>query len=79
MPMVTREPGFYWVTWTAQADRDLAQRKPGPHVAHWDGGVWWFVRSEIYRFDTDLHVLGSVLRPPQSNHPHLDFIGAANP
>ena len=45
--MSTRKPGYYWVTWSELADADLVTRRPGPLIGHWDGRVWWFVRSEV--------------------------------
>ncbi|HXW25165.1 MAG TPA: hypothetical protein VEK73_10480 [Xanthobacteraceae bacterium] len=65
--MSNREPGYYWVTWTDRADADLAARKPGPLISQWDGRVWWFVRSDVYRFDCEVAVLGSLLMPAPAN------------
>jgi hypothetical protein len=71
MAMMTREPGYYWVTWTERADEDLTRRRPAPLVAQWDGNVWWLVRSDVYRFDCELKVLGGMLRqsPPDYLRP----------
>jgi hypothetical protein len=63
--MFKREPGHYWVTWSELADAELVARKPGPLIGQWDGNFWWFIRSDIYRFDCEVKVLGSVLAPPQ--------------
>ena len=63
--MTKREPGYYWITWTERADADLVARKPGPHIGLWDGSVWWFVRSGVYRFDCEVEVIGSGLAPPR--------------
>jgi hypothetical protein len=61
--MGLRMPGYYWVTWTDLADADLVARRPGPLVGHWDGRVWWFVRSDVYRFDCEVEVLGEIPAP----------------
>jgi hypothetical protein len=67
--MSERQPGHYWITWSDLADADVAARKPGPLVAQWDGRVWWFFRSDVYRFDCEVEVLGSVLAPPRQGFP----------
>ena len=61
---MARTPGYYWVTWTELADAEVAKRRPGPSIAQWDGAVWWFIRSDVYRFDRELKVLGNALTPP---------------
>jgi hypothetical protein len=65
--MFKREPGYYWIRWTELVDADLAARKPGPLIAQWDGEVWWLVRSDVYRFDCEVEVLGGRLAPPQQS------------
>lgn len=64
--MSQRTPGYYWAAWTERADKEVASRRPGPFVAHWDGAVWWFILSDVYRFDCELEVLGNILAPPRS-------------
>lgn len=64
--MLNRQPGYYWITWSELADAELAARNPGPLIAQWDGDVWWFVRSDVYRFDCEVKALGSALAPRQS-------------
>lgn len=64
--MSGRQPGYYWVTWTKLADEEVALRRPGPLVAQWDGAVWWLIRSDTYRFDSELDAIGEIgnsLRP----------------
>ncbi|HTP93513.1 MAG TPA: hypothetical protein VMJ52_17345 [Xanthobacteraceae bacterium] len=61
--MSKRDPGYYWITWTDRAEPEFARRKPGPLIAQWDGSVWWFVRSDAYRFDCEVEVLGDLLPP----------------
>jgi hypothetical protein len=63
--MFKREPGYYWITWNDRADADLTALKPGPLVAQWDGNVWWLIRSDVYRFDCEVEVLGGALAQPQ--------------
>jgi hypothetical protein len=58
----SREPGYYWITWTKLADEDWAQRHPGPLVSEWDGKRWWITRSDVYRFDCEVQVLGSAFQ-----------------
>jgi hypothetical protein len=65
--MFKREPGYYWITWSEWADADLVACKPGPLIAQWDGKVWWLIRSDIYRFDCEVEVLGGALAPPQQS------------
>jgi hypothetical protein len=61
--MPLRAPGYYWITWTDLADADWVARRPGPLVGQWDGEVWWFVRSDIYRFDCEVEVLDEIPAP----------------
>jgi hypothetical protein len=63
MAMQLRMPGYYWVTWTDLADADWVARRPGPLIGQWDGRVWWFVRSDVYRFDCEVVVLDEVPLP----------------
>jgi hypothetical protein len=63
--MLNREPGYYWITWSERADAELAARKPEPLIAQWDGSVWWLIRSDVYRFDCEVEVLGGALAPPR--------------
>jgi hypothetical protein len=63
--MPARAPGYYWVTWSERADAEFAARRPGPLIGHWDGGAWWFIRCDAYRFDCEVEVLGKALAPPQ--------------
>ena len=79
--MTHRQPGYYWINWTHMADEDLASRKPGPHIAHWDGRVWWFLRTDVYRFDSEVAVLGPLLEPPHRDVPPLEpaFLSAVRP
>lgn len=63
--MVLRTPGYYWVTWTDLADADCVACRPGPLVGQWDGKVWWFFRSDVYRFDCEVEVLDEISSPPQ--------------
>ena len=73
-----RKPGYYWVTCTDRADADLAEREQGPLIGQWDGKVWWFVRSDDYRFDCEVEVLGTILTPPRQNFLHsISTVGAA--
>jgi hypothetical protein len=65
-----REPGYYWVTWTEFADEEVARRRPGPCIARWDGAVWWLIRSEVYRFDCELRVLGHAITSPNKDVEH---------
>jgi hypothetical protein len=65
--MPIRKPGYYWITWTDLVDADLAARRPGPLIGQWDGKLWWFVRSEVYRFDCEVKVLEEILTPPEHN------------
>lgn len=67
--MSKRKPGYYWVTWTEHADPDLVTRRPSPLIAQWDGNAWWFVRSDVYRFDCEVQVLASVALPQQDFPP----------
>lgn len=69
--MPLRTPGYYWITWTDLADADCAARRPGPLVGQWDGEVWWFFRSDIYRFDCEVEVLDEISAPcRQAIAPH---------
>jgi len=61
--MSGRQPGYYWVTWTALADEEVALRRPGPLVAQWDGAVWWLICSDTYRFDSELEAIGEIPQP----------------
>jgi hypothetical protein len=63
--MPLRMPGYYWITWTDLADADWVARRPGPLVGQWDGRVWWFVRSDVYRFDCEVEVLDQIPAPDQ--------------
>jgi hypothetical protein len=63
--MPRRTPGYYWVTWTNLADADCVARRPGPLVGQWDGKVWWFFRSDVYRFDCEVEVLDEISAPPR--------------
>lgn len=65
--MFTREPGYYWIAWSERADAELAAPKPGPLIAQWDGKVWWLIRSDVYRFDCEVDVLGAALAPPRQS------------
>jgi hypothetical protein len=65
--MTARELGYYWVTWTDLADEELVACRPGPLIGRWDGKGWWFVRSDVYRFDSEVKVLSDVLVPPRQN------------
>lgn len=67
--MLLRMPGYYWVAWTDLADADWVARRPGPVVGWWDGKVWWFVRSEVYRFDCEVEVLEEIPTPPRQAIP----------
>jgi hypothetical protein len=67
--MSERTPGYYWVTWTKLADEEAVLRRPGPLVAQWDGAVWWFTRSDTYRFDSELDVVGEIPKPVSVEFP----------
>jgi len=64
--MSIRKPGYYWIDWTHMADEELVARRPGPHVGWWDGSVWWFVRTDVYRFDCEVKVLDAIAAPPRT-------------
>ncbi len=64
-----RVPGYYWVTWNGRADAEFAAHRPGPLIGQWDGRVWWFVRCDVYRFDSEVEVLGAALAPLQKDFP----------
>jgi hypothetical protein len=67
--MSMRTPGYYWVTWTELADEEVARRRPGPLVAQWDGDVWWFIRSDTYRFDSEVDVIAEIPQPVTAGFP----------
>ena len=77
--MSGRQPGYYWVTWTKLADEEVALRRPGPLVAQWDGAVWWLIRSDTYRFDSELDAIGQIrqLAPAEFPRPILAYTCAA--
>jgi hypothetical protein len=63
--MADREPGYYWIAWSQLADPDLAARRPAPLISRWDGKVWWFVQSDVYRFDCEVEAISGMLAPPR--------------
>lgn len=63
--MPKRKPGYYWIVWSEHADPALAAHRPGPLIGQWDGTVWWLIRTDVYRFDCEVEVLGSTLSPPR--------------
>jgi hypothetical protein len=75
--MFQRKPGYYWVAWSERADEELALRRPGPLVAQWDGTVWWFVRSDTYRFECELEVISEISAPMLNEPPQLAVAFAA--
>jgi hypothetical protein len=66
--MSARQPGYYWVCWTTLAG-EVALRRPAPLVAQWDGAVWWLIRSDTYRFDSELEVIGEIPQPVPAEFP----------
>lgn len=62
--MTPRRPGYYWIKWSELADTDVARRRPCPLVGEWDGRVWWLSRSDVYRFDSEVEVIGKALESP---------------
>jgi hypothetical protein len=64
--IMERHAGYYWIVWTDLADTELRIRRPGPLIGEWDGRFWWFARMDVYKFDREVEVIGTMLHPQEN-------------